>query len=158
MISVRITKLFLASFLSLFLFQSATAQNQPSPLLSSADVELFLKSFNPLKNDLEKLGHSYENMNQNTITALKANEEVKATFKKHGWSDDYFPKINAIVYAYSYLKMMQEMDKLPAEQKQTIGPVMQSMKTQFTNMVHDADIQLVKGKFAAVDKFFEEQK
>lgn len=158
---LKFSKRTLLLSLSLFLLGCTLSQAQTNTnakaTLTASDVDLFIKSFNPLKEDLEKLGHRYENMNHNTITALSANEEVQAIFKKHGWSDNYFPKISAIVYAYSYLKSSAEIEKLPADQKKLMEPMFAPMKAQFATLVHLDDIQVVKKKFAEVDQFFEKQ-
>ncbi|MGB0521941.1 MAG: hypothetical protein ACPGJS_03225 [Flammeovirgaceae bacterium] len=158
MFTINLSKRFIACCFVLFIgISTAFSQTTPQALLSASDIDLFIKSFNPLKEDLEKLGHKYEGMNHNTITAFAANEDVKAVFRKHGWKDDFYPKVSAIVYGYSYLKTIQQIDKMPAEQKQAMEQMMAPMKQQFAALVHKDDIQTVKKKFDVIDQFFQKQ-
>lgn len=138
---------------SLFLCSSSFAQTTPNPVLTNSDVEHFIKSFNPLKHDLEKLEVAYDDVTD----AWTADAKIKAVFAKHGWGEDFVPKLTAIVSAYSYLKSMQEFDKLPADQQQMMGTVIDALKSQYKTVVHLSDIEAVKKRLNAVEQVLEKE-
>ena len=150
------TILFLTTLLFAFLVK---AQETPKAVLSSADIDLFIKTLKPLQKDIEKLGKEYENINDpNALQALAAGEDVKAIFKKYGWSDDYFLKVSAITNAYAYLKMEKEYDNLPEEQKVYMKQMMEQYKVGNKDLVNDVDLKLIDSKFDLLDTFFLEYK
>jgi len=133
----------------------AQTQTPPKAILSIADIDRFINTMDPIQTDLEKLGLEYNAEDKAVMEALKTNAEVQAVFNKHGWSNDFYPKIQAIAVSYAFLKAKVEMDKLPADQQQMMGPVIASLKEQYKSLVHDDDIATVQKKFQQLDQYFE---
>lgn len=148
----QLVKYTFALSLSLFFSLSIFAQNPPTNILNGTDIDHFIKSFNPLKADLNELEVAYDDVQD----AWTADAKIKAVFAKHGWGDDFVPKFQAIIASYAYLKSMKEFDNVPAEQKQLMTAVMEQVKAQYASMVSDADIALVKTRFNALDKVLQE--
>ena len=146
-------KITLSICLTLVLFKPAFAQETPKAILNNGDIEHFISSFQPLRHDLNALQVAYDDVKGAWATDAK----IKAVFTKHGWGNDFVPKFTAIISAYSYLKSVKEFDKMPADQKQMMNAVIEGLKNQFSTVVNDADIALVKKRFNVVEQTLEQE-
>ena len=134
--------------ISCLLISVITAQAQESSLhtaiLSDADIDLFIKSFKPLNEDLIKLGDQYQNLNDPTaLKAFASSEKVKSIFKKHGWSEGYYSKFTAITMSYASIQIDDELNKLPEDQRKMME---EYQINNFKDQVNPADLNKVKSK------------
>lgn len=144
-------------FVFCMLLSTIQAQDTtPKAMLSTADIDLFIKTYKPIAAELESLGDQYNNIQDPTVAnAFKTNEKVKSTFKKYGWTNDFFEKITAITLGYTFIKSEEEISKLPEDQRKMIAESMQSYQANIKSQINDADFQKVKLKMAELDVFFE---
>lgn len=150
-----LTKSLISVFLLVFAL-NVQAQEKATAVLSNEDISLFLKTFKPLAKDLEKLGEKYQNTTDvSTTEALFANKEAMAIFKKHGWNELYAGKFSTIMSGTTYLSLIEELDKLPAEQRAFLAPQIEMYRSQVGN-VHPNDLEKIKKNLPEIRKLLEE--
>lgn len=138
--------------LLLIVFLSAiticTIQAQPTAVLTEAIVDRFIKSVKPMNEELKELGYDLTT-EQEFIATVK----VKAIMEKYGWNESFAQEFTSITLGFSYLKMMENIDKMPEEQQQA----MKDMYTnQYKNLVHDDDLKLIKPKLIEIEAAFKD--
>lgn len=122
---------------------------QTTTTITDADVKLFITSFNPIKKDMEALGHKYENIQDpSALQAIGASEEVKSIFEKHGWNNNYMLKFSTIISAFAFVHMEKEMQKLPAEQQQYVAQMIQTQKTQVGLVASEDAIEVINKNYS----------
>lgn len=145
---------YLTSILFILTLTFASAQEELPAVLTNDDISLFIKSYKPLKKDLMKLGDEYENISDPTaLQSLEANEKAQAIFNKYGWDNDYISKFNAIIKGYAYVKVKNELDLLPEDQKKYMAPTLDMMKLQ----VNLEDAKKVANKVNELDIILEDE-
>lgn len=100
-------------------------QEAKKQVLKTGDVEHFIKTFPVLKKDLEKFGMKYEG-SKGDITfpsALRANKELLAVLKKHGWDENYYIKTSMIMIGYSAVVYDKEMKKAESEMEKSLKEI-----------------------------------
>jgi hypothetical protein len=125
------------------------AQDNNQILLSGADVELFIQSYEGLTQDLKLLGEKY-NVNGNgvqTVSAQAVNTEADSIFKKYGWGDHYMVKYSAVFSAFTYVALQNQLNNSP----ETFRKSMTSMLPEFKKATNDNDIQIVRSHFSELD-------
>ena len=83
----------------------------------------------------------------------EASAEGRAILEKYGWNEEFGLKFGAITWGYTYLKMKEEVDKLPEEQKAQVTAMM-PMFTTYEMLVHPDDIAKIKPNMASLDETF----
>jgi hypothetical protein len=144
----RITPFLLT--LVLVAFASTAMAQSPVPVLTSADIDKFVKTVGPMSKEFDALGptESDEEFEQ----MLKTSQGM-AIVKKYGWDVNTFSiKWIVISMAYAEIKIDEQLAMLPADQREMAKQMMQ----QATNMyaVSDADRKLIKNRYADLDKAF----
>lgn len=143
--------------LTVCLVEKTIAQTVPEPILSQADVTRFIATWKPLQQDFEALGDKYKNIdNPNMLQGMAANAEVKAIFKKHGWGDNFYQKVNAIVMGMYAIQLDKVLDEVPADQRESMKQMIEMQKGQLTTAVAEEDIELVRSNFDKLNEIFEE--
>jgi len=145
-------RLFLAmTFIVQLAFVSA--QN-PVAVLTAADVDKFIKTVNPMNAELEALGYSSSGEdNDQLMEALLTDAKVIAIVKKYGWDVNTLSvKWMSIGMCYAKLKMDQQLEMLPAEQREMAKQMMKETGQNFQTMINEADLKLVKAKEAQLDQ------
>lgn len=151
---MKILKTFL---LLIVLITTSFAQTAPEAILSTTDIDKFITTIKPIKVDLEKVGVDFESIqNPTEAEALLASSKANAVFTKYGWNNDFPQKVTAISAGYASVKAEQELANLPAEQKSMMGGQIEMMKAQFSANVNAKDVALVKTRFSALDKLFQD--
>ncbi len=155
---MKILKIILFSIIVLISFTSNaqnTTSEPPKAVLSASDIQLFIKTLKPLQQDIEKLGTDYDVEDPTTMQALAASEEIKAIFKKHGWSEDYYLKVAAITSAFAHLKIEKELQNIPEEQRAYMKQMMESYNVGAKSQLNPADLKIVKDNYEALNTYFE---
>ena len=144
--------------LALFACLISTAQIPQATPLKDGDVAKFIRTYEPLKSDLEGLGEEFDEAKDfGAMQALAANEKVKSIFQKHGWDDQWIGKFMSISIAYSLIKIEKEVAALPEEERKQQEQYMAAYSVQMKSMITDADIEKVKKKFDELDPIFLEE-
>ncbi|MEO9873036.1 hypothetical protein [Ekhidna sp.] len=134
---------------------SSFAQMPQTSPLESGDVEKFIKTYDPLKKDMEALGEDFENAKDyNTMMALAANEKVQSIFKKHGWSDQYIGKLMTISMGYAIINSEKEIAKMSEEDRKESKQYMQAYMTQMKTMVTEDDLEQIKKNYDQLNIIF----
>ncbi len=162
--TIRLIPLILAVF-----FMANGIAQQPDitvPQLKKGDVEQFIKHFNSIQQDFEKLDIKYspESDLKSFEDAIDNVEEVNAVVSKYGYSDinDFVVKTWAISASYARIKMdtdgsdefqkairdIENSDDMTPEQKEEaiaqMKQVMGAMESAFGSMANDKDIETVR--------------
>lgn len=137
---------------------NAQETTTPKAVLSTSDIHLFIKTLQPLQQDIDKLGSKYDVADPTTMQAMAASNEIKALFKKHGWSEDYYLKVAAITSAYTYLKIEKELENMPKEQKDYMLQMMETYNVGKKSQINPADLQVVETNYEVLDTYFENYK
>ena len=121
-------KLFFVVFLlsAVTFFLSAQADGV---VLTTADVETFIKSFPSIKSDFEVLGMEYDDNHEMTLPeGFEAMEEVNKIVAKHGYADwaDYYSKSSAILVTYAAIMVRDQKGEVQPELQQAIDEVKNS--------------------------------
>ena len=145
------------SILILFVSLIANAQETtpPKAVLTASDIQLFMKTLKPLQQDIEKLGTKYDVDDPTTMQSLAASEEIKAVFKKYGWSEDYYLKVAAITSAFAHLKMEKELENIPEAQRAYMKQMMESYNVGAKSQLNPADLKIVTDNYTVLNTFFE---
>ncbi len=144
----------------LCLISYAQYEQMPKTIpLSSGDIDKFIRTYNPLKNDLEALEDEFEETRDFTQwQAIAANEKVKNVFQKHGWdSEKWLGKFMTMTYAYGMLKMEKEMAALSDEERKQMEQFQGGYLSQMKSMIQDSDLEQVKERYDELDKIFIEE-
>lgn len=129
-------------------FNFVQAQESPKPVLNLDDIDLFVKTSVQMTKELDELGIETDG-DSNTWSA---NEKVKAILTKYGWAYQSFgDKFAAISWGYSYLTMINHIDKMPEDQKEAGEQMKKTYTEQYKNLVHDDDLKLIKSKMKDLD-------
>lgn len=135
-----------------------SAQMPQTTPLEDGDVSKFIKTYRPLKSDLEELGEGFnEAKDYGAMQALAANEKVRDVFKKHGWDDQWMGKFMSLSIAYTLIKMEKEIAALSEEDRKQSEQYMTAYSAQMKNMITDGDLEKVKKKFEELDPIFLEE-
>jgi hypothetical protein len=126
------------------------------PLLKAGDIDHIIKTLPALKADLEALGEQFVDFqNPSQMQAMAVNEKVQAVFKRHNWDSDAFAsKISALMGAFAKVKLDQELENLPAEQRQMMASMLQGQLGDLVT-AHPQDVALVRAKMAQLESFFD---
>lgn len=124
------------------------SQDQPTvtAVLSEATVDRFIKSVKPMNAELKELGYDLTT-EQELVTTVK----VMAIMEKYGWNESFAQEFASITLGFSYLKMMENIDKMPEEQQQAMKDM---YINQYKNLVHDDDLKLIKLKLTEIEAAF----
>ena len=134
------------------------AQMPQATPLEDKDVTRFIKTFMPMKAELEELGEEFdEAKDYNAMQALAANEEVQSIFKKYGWDDQWLGKFMSLAVAYSFVKMEKEIAALSEEERKQQEQYMDMYAAQMKSMVKESDIEKVRKRFDELDPIFLEE-
>ncbi len=134
------------------------AQMPPTLPLSDGDVDKFIKTYYPLKQDLESLGEEFEEAKDyEGMQAIMANEKVKSVLRKHGWDGQWMGKLMTITYAYGMVKMEKEMAALSDEERKEMEQFQGPYLSQIKSMIQDSDLEQVQKRFDELDKIFIEE-
>jgi len=134
-------------FMSL-IFGLSLAQELPKQVLSSDDIDLFVKTSILMTKELDEMGIELEG----DKNVWGANEEVKAILTKYGWDYQSFgQKFAAITLGYTYLAMIHNIDKMPETQKAAAEHMTETYTAMYKNLVHDDDLKLIKSKMKDLD-------
>ncbi|GAB5560462.1 MAG: hypothetical protein SynsKO_21090 [Synoicihabitans sp.] len=145
-----------------FIFAGFLAQAEeasaPVPQLKAGDIERFIDTMPKMVKELQKLGASYENIQDpSAAQAMMANEKVQAILKKYKWDQhEYTRKLTAIAGGYAMVRMEAELANLPEQQRAMMKSMMGAQMAQMF-VVHESDIALVRKHVDALTKFFDEQ-
>jgi len=168
-------------FSTIFFAEESTA---PTPVLEKGDVMKFIKTFPLMKEDFEKFNVEYEakSGNINYPDVLRANKEFQEILKKHGWDENFFSKMTAIIMGYSSIvykkeiknadpqlaksmkeikdnpNLSAEMKKQLLEQLKSVKGVLKTQSDSMSNIVSPVDLDLVKPHIDALKEVFEESK
>lgn len=147
----------LFTLLIIFLALNTNAQDAETPkaVLSADDIQLFMETLKPLQQDIEKLDNTYDLDDPTSMQAVAANEEVKAIFKKHGWSEDYYLKVAAITSSFAHLKMEKELENIPEAQRAYMKQMMETYNVGSKSQLNPADLKLVTDNYEVLNTFFE---
>jgi len=139
--------------ISLILFNSSFSQEAPVAVLEDGDVEKYAESVVPMTKEFKKLGLDMDGDPKNIGQEWAKDAEVKSVLEKYGWNEEFALKFSAITWAYTYLKIKTEIDKMPDDQKAQ-AEAMMPMFEMYINMVHDDDIKIVETKMDQLDAAF----
>lgn len=154
-------------FAVFFMLNSIAQQPDVSvPQLKKGDVERFIKHFNSIKQDFEKLNIRYspESNMKSFADAIDNVEEVNNVVSKYGYSDinDFVVKAWAISASYARVKLdtegsdefqkaikdIENSDDMTPEQKEEaiaqMKQVMGAMESAFGSMANEKDIETVR--------------
>ena len=125
------------------LFNFAQAQESPKAVLSLDDIDLFVKTSVQMTKELDELGIEPDG-DSNTWST---NEKAKAILIKYGWDYQSFGyKFAAISWGFSYLTMINNIDKKTEAKKATAEQMRKTYTEQYKDLVHDDDLKLIKLK------------
>lgn len=125
-----------------------TLEAQAKVVLTEAIVDNFINTVKPMNEELKELGYDLTNEE-----GLVATVKVQAVMKKYGWDESFAQQFAAITLGFSYLQMMENIDKMPQEQQQA----MKDMYTnQYKSLVHDDDLKLIKPKLKEIEAAFKD--
>jgi hypothetical protein len=81
------------------------------PVLSQGDIDRFLITFPIITEDLSSLGLEMEETDGgfSLPQAVFMSAQAESIFVKHGWSGDFFPKIELILYGLTLTHLETEM-------------------------------------------------
>lgn len=138
-------------FACVFLMQGLplAAQDDDHTLLSGADVELFIQSYQGLTSDLKILGEKY-NVNGNGVQPISAqmvNTEADSIFRKYGWGENYMVKYSAVFSAFTYVALENQLSQSP----ETFRKSMISMLPEFKKATNDNNIEIVRNHYTELD-------
>ena len=141
--------------ISLFIFSTLFAQEGPVAILTENDVTKYIETVVPMSEELNQLGTENESDEENPGEMWVVNAEARAILNKYGWDESFGLKFSAITWAYTYLKIMQEMDKMTEEQKAQ-AQQMGAWFELYTSKVHADDIKTVESKMDELDTVFKD--
>jgi len=134
-------------FLSLIVSLSL-AQELPKPVLNLDDIDLFVKTSVQMTQELNEKGIELEG----DKNIWSVNDEVKAILTKYGWDYQSFgQKFAAISLGYSYLTMINNIDKMPEAQKAAAEQMKETYAEQYKSLVHEDDLKLIESKMKDLD-------
>ncbi|MEW5816044.1 MAG: hypothetical protein AB1798_11710 [Spirochaetota bacterium] len=144
------TAMVLVPFL-LFLIQWPLSAQEVQKQLNDSDLKRFIQTFQPIGDELEKLGLDFETDEENPFTfpeAIMTDQRVLAILRKYGWGAEFFPKTVVIMSAYTVVMLEAEVEnqiKANPDMKDVIQSTFEGISAQLAGMVHPADIELVRG-------------
>ena len=142
--------------LSLFLFNLSFSQtDKPVAVLESDDIERYIETIVPMSKDLKELGIKMDGEEGNAAEQWATNAEARAILVKYGWNDSFQMEFTAITMAYAYLRVKQEIDKMPEDQR-VQAEAMMPMFAMYLNMVHEDDVKLVESRMDDLNTVFKE--
>ncbi|HAW50975.1 MAG TPA: hypothetical protein DCX54_01415 [Flavobacteriales bacterium] len=139
----------------LFIFCNSFSQEVPVAILSSVDVDRYIETVVPMSKELNELGDAHRGNEENPGEMWVASAEARAILEKYGWNESFALKFSAITWAYTYLKIMQEIDKMPEDQKVQAEQMMPMLQL-YTSKVHQDDLKIVEGKLDEIDLVFKD--
>ena len=160
-------KSLIALLVLLFPIVCVAQTTEVAAVLNDGDVQHFIKTVKPMTEELEALGHSLETEEEEVnpmdplgsmravMNAMMARDDVMSILKKYDWDESFANTYLAIGAGYSYLKVTQEFESMPEDQKAQAQGMIDMMTQQFKTMVHDDDIAAVQPHMDALDVVFE---
>lgn len=121
------------------------SQKVPVAVLVDEDIDKFIETVVPMFKELNELGLNNKANEFNPGQIWLQNAEAKAILDKYGWTETFATKFSAITLAFTYLKIKQEIDKLPEDEKAQAEQMM-PMIQMYVSMVHEDDMKIVEGK------------
>ncbi|QQO08641.1 hypothetical protein [Breznakiella homolactica] len=131
----------------------------PAAVLSAGDVDAFIKNFESIQADLEKLGPVYENFAESfdpednpnimaQVQAMPVPAEIKQVFRKNGLGDNGWPKMIAILLGASAIYMEDALKSQEAEFMAVpqMAEYFEQLKLQvkmLKDSIHPSDIRLI---------------
>ncbi len=164
------TKILMNKFFFLIVFLSCgfIQAQDIKPVLEDGDIEHFISTFKPMIAELEALGHTMSEDNDDTdpmagftemssyIQEIMTKNEVMEILEKYDWAEDYGSKYIAISMGYFYNTINMELDKMSDEEKEMAKPMVDMFLNQIVLMVHKDDIEMLKSRMADLDAVFED--
>lgn len=155
----KIVLTFIASCFSLGLLVAQMQMPETAPL-DNGDVKKFLRTYEPITEELEELGKKYDEVDMDNYASMKAmaaDKEVQSVLTKYGWDEKWMGKLMTITLAYGYVRMQEEMKNMSAEEKKQFDQYMGAYYTQVQESFTDSDLAQVKNNLAELGKLFDDQ-
>jgi hypothetical protein len=161
--------LFLCFFF--LLFAETLKAQEVQPVLKDGDIEHFIKTFKPMTEELDALGHDFEDEEEDedemdpaaafanlraSMKEIMAKDEVLTILKKYDWDENFIDIYIAISMGYYYNKMNNELEKMDDEEKEVSKPFMDLFLDQFKLLVHKKDLEMLQDHMKELDVVFEE--
>ena len=146
-------KLF-AVFISLtFIFCAFAETTQAKPILSDNDVSSFVKNFDKIRAELEKLEIDIEDP-QSLVAMNVAVEKIQNILNKYGITGkDGFDKIKAIAYAYALEQYNLALEADP-QTAQMVKSLNIDPMAEVRKLVAPSDCEIVKKYFDKLVEVF----
>ena len=141
--------------LSLFIFSYSFSQEAPVAVLTDSDVDKYVETVVPMSKELKKLGMKNKGNENDPGQMWLENAEAKAILEKYGWNETFATKFSVITWAFTYLKIKQEIDKMPEDQKAQAEQMMPMIQI-YVSKVHEDDIKIVEAKMDQLDAVFKD--
>jgi hypothetical protein len=137
---------------------AAFGQNMPVPqgvsVLKSQDIDKFIETLKPMSEELESLGVSLDNQeNQNFGAAIQGNAQAWAVVKKYGWDESFAVKWMAISLGYAQIKIEEQLQMVPEGQREQTRQMMQMAMDQMGGEVGKEDMKLIESNYERLDEF-----
>jgi len=130
----------------------------PGPRLEAGDVQRFIDTVPKMMKDLEALGADFGDVkNPTALQGMMAHEKVQEILARYDWHQEtYLEKVTAIAGGYAAVRMDEELQALPEEQRAMVKSMMGAQMPKLL-MVHPNDVKIVEQHKSALDAFFDSQ-
>lgn len=145
--------------------QYVHAQNKPTPVLKSSDIDRFIDTYKSMTSEFDLLDDAMEeeddleDMTYDSVLkgfeSIMDNNEAVAIIEKYGWEKSTFAKkIMAISMGSIYLMVSSQIKDMPEEQGKAMIEI---INNQYKPLVHEDDLSLLQPRLPELEVFFKEE-